>query len=302
MPSMYLQGGDPTAYGVPDATAAQVQNASATVDAFLKRPEGLVWAPDANGAPCYMAALSPSLSLTAAAGLAAGSNIVVPVPAGMTNPDMPGDILIVDRADPAKTEACVVSAIGPTSITLATVTRSHSAGVLLEAGLVLLEERAMAENRSTTRVSRTPVAKLLSGQGRYSYGRRSQQRTGISAGLSMLASVQVFGGPPPWTLFDLSQASVSSTTGEVWVPPGLLAAYYSDVRLRYVAGWPIAGLPTGVKQATANLVAQLIEYPEISGNFRKVQAGGTSIERFKDSILDSDTQDLLTSFQAKLYF
>jgi len=45
MASTYLTGTDPTAFGIPNATAAQVQAASGVVDAFLKRPAGCVYDP-----------------------------------------------------------------------------------------------------------------------------------------------------------------------------------------------------------------------------------------------------------------
>jgi len=49
--SAYLAGTDLEADGVPTATPAQVQRASALIDAYLKRPEGCVWAPDTAGNP-----------------------------------------------------------------------------------------------------------------------------------------------------------------------------------------------------------------------------------------------------------
>ena len=61
--SAYLSGTDLEAYGVPTATTAQVQRASALIDAYLKRPEGCVWVPDTVGNPCYMAGLDPTITL-----------------------------------------------------------------------------------------------------------------------------------------------------------------------------------------------------------------------------------------------
>lgn len=39
---VYLQGSDPATFGVPNATAAQIQKASTLIDSFLNRPEGLI--------------------------------------------------------------------------------------------------------------------------------------------------------------------------------------------------------------------------------------------------------------------
>ena len=39
---VYLQGADLTTFGVPNASAAQIQEASLLIDSFLNRPEGLI--------------------------------------------------------------------------------------------------------------------------------------------------------------------------------------------------------------------------------------------------------------------
>jgi hypothetical protein len=48
MVSSYLSGGDLAAFGVPNATATQVQAASGIVDGFLQRPAGCVYDPVAG--------------------------------------------------------------------------------------------------------------------------------------------------------------------------------------------------------------------------------------------------------------
>lgn len=301
MPSTYLIDSDLAAYGVPNATPQQVQAASAAVDAYLGRPEGMVWTPDFNGAPAYMAAPTPMMTLTASGSIAAGQNVVVPVTGGYLSPDTLGEVLILDRGTPNKTEACVVSAVGPSSVTLLSVATSHTGPVTLEAGLVLMEERALPANRSVTRVSRTPVARLISGVGRYAFGRRSEQFAGSYADMNLLATMQAFGAPV-WTPFNVSDASVSAGTGDVWVPPGMAVAYFSDVRLRYVAGYPTAGLPSPIKQAVASLITTQGNFPELSGNIKKVTAGKSSVERFADSVLDADTKALLEPYRTNLLF
>src|SRR5438445_755685 len=99
MPTAYLSPGDLDDYGVAGATKAQIIEASNLIDAYLKRPEGLQWVPDYAGLPCYMAALSPSLSLPIAAGIGAGTNVVVPLPAGfsMSITGTVGNVVILDR-------------------------------------------------------------------------------------------------------------------------------------------------------------------------------------------------------------
>lgn len=307
MGSMYLAGDDLAAYGVPDATPAQIQSASDVIDSYLKRPEGLVWTPDFQGNPAYMAALSPSLIFTATAGFGPGAAVVAHVTGPLASSDLVGEVLILDRADPSKVEAVTIQAFDRAAgtITLVNVATAHSTGALLEAGLVMLEERALPAKRSVTRLSKNPAVRLLSGMGRYAYGRRSAQVAGMFPDASLISTLNAIGGVPTWQPFSVDPvngASVSPATGEVWIPAGMYLAYFSDVRIRYVAGFSAAGLPGRVKQACANVVSQLIEFPEISGNFKKIQAGGTVIERWRDTVLDSDSRALLSAFESRVFF
>ena len=56
MPSVYLEAGDYVTYGVPNATAQQVIQASAIIDGWLNRPDGLIFTLDENNQPNAMAA------------------------------------------------------------------------------------------------------------------------------------------------------------------------------------------------------------------------------------------------------
>lgn len=301
--SAYLSGGEYAAYGLPGTTtAADVAGASALLDAYLHRPEGVVWTPDANGLPCYMAALSPLFTLNAAGAIGVGSNVVVPVTGGMVSPDLVGEVLILDRATANKTEACVVSAVGQGSVTLQSVGVAHAAPVTLDGGLVIMEERPMPANRSVSRVTRPQPARMISVQGRYAYGRRNQQQSGVFIDPSILASVQVFGGPPNWNPVDVRNVSVSPATGEVWIPAGSLNASFSDVRMRYVAGYAAANLPDPLKRACASVVTQLQNFPDLVGSVKSIQSGGTKIERFADTLLDVQTRALLGPFEARLFY
>lgn len=302
--SEYLAGADLALYGVPTATPAQIQQASNLVDAYCDRPEGLAFSLDFQKRPCFMSGLTPSIGFTLPGSISPGQNIVITPADGFISEDLLGEVLIADRATPSATEAVVVSAVNPQAgtFTLQIVGASHDAGTILEAGLVLAEERPLPSKRSITRVSKFPLVRLLSGMGRYAYGRRSDQVAGLYNDTNLLAALQTFGGPPAWVPFDITQASISASTGEVWVPAGLLLAYYSDVKLRYVAGYPVTALPSKIKQATAALASALAEYPDISGNVKKIQAGGTSIERFANTLLDDDTKGLLEPYRAKLLF
>jgi hypothetical protein len=101
---------------------------------------------------------------------------------------------------------------------------------------------------------------------------------------------------------DVSHVSVSPTTGEVWVPPGAINAVFSDVRLRYVAGYSAANLPGAIKAATSTAVQSAQNFPELVGNLKSLQAGGSKIERFADTLLDAGTQATLQSFAARVWY
>jgi len=304
MPSAYLVGADLASYGVPTATSDQIQAASTQIDSQLKRPEGLVWMPDAAGNPCYMVAKTAERTFVSSAPISPGTNVVVPLSQNIAIAAQPGEVVILDRANTAAVEACVVTAIGASTITLASVAYAHSSGVTMETGLTLREERFLPSKRPVTRLSRFPLARILSGMGKYSYGRRSDQVAGAYNDMNfLLASVNAFGGPPAWVAFDVTQCSVSIETGEVVVPAGALLAYYSDVRLQYVAGYAAASIPPAIKQACANVITAMQTNPDlIAGGVKSVQAGGSRIERFADTIFNADTMSLLAPYIATLNF
>jgi hypothetical protein len=304
VPSQYLQIGDAATYGLPNTTqVSDIINASAVIDAYLGRTEGLVWQPDFNGLPCYMAGLNPSYATTLPVALTAGQAATFaypPVTVGSAN--LIGETLVIDRAGTCE----IVSITGVNAqagtITITAPATSHAQGVTLEQGMTITEERAIAPKRSTTRTSRFPVTRLVSGCGRYSYGRRSDQVAGLYNDVNLVAAVQTFGGPPIWIPFDVRSADVRAATGEVWVPAGLLLAYYTDVCLRYVAGYPVAGLPPAIKQACANIIASTQASQYAPAAFKVAQAGGTKFERWSESQIDADTRNLLEPFRQKLFF
>lgn len=306
MPSVYLQPDEYATYGLgPDVSESDIVNACGVVDSYIQRPEGLVWAPDSRGVPCYMASLQPTFSAALPVALTAGQPATFAYPmASVGTSNLIGEVLIVDRSDNTKVEALVITGTNAQAgtITVSAPINPHSIGATLEAGLVIVEERPLAAKRSQTRVSRAPVMRLLSGCGRYAYGRRSDQVAGLYNDVNLLAAVQTFGGPPQWVPFDVRSADVRPVTGEVWVPAGLMLAYYTDVCLRYVAGYPAAGLPTTLKQAVANIVINAGADEYAPPSLKIVQAGGTKFERWSDNRLDSDTKNLLEQFRLKLFF
>jgi hypothetical protein len=306
MPSIYLESADYAAYGVPNATSAQVQQASAQIDAYLDRREGLVWAPDGNGNPCYMAGMNPSLSLTLGSAIAPGKSVVVNLvgPAAMLKV---GSVLIADVANTAVTEALVVQAIDGQQVTFTNVLFAHAQGATLADGLTIVEQRTMPEDRPITMVAQTPVMSILSGVGRYGYMRRGLDAVGSIDTYNLLAVMSKFGGPPAWEVWTPQANSCEPETGTVWVPAGVLLAYYTEVRMHYVAGWTYATLPAQVKQACANIVSNIAAVSGMPGTMQRLQAGDTTMQRFANQpgilnsfIMDDDTKALLAPYRARL--
>ena len=307
MPSIYLEPADYASYGASSsATIAQVQQASAQIDAYLSRREGLVWAPDGNGNPCYMAGMNPSLSLTLASAIAPGQSVVVNL-SGPTAMLKVGSVLIADVGSPTICEALVVQAIIGQQATFTNVQFAHAQGATLSAGLTIVEQRTMPEDRPITMVAQTPVMAILSGVGRYGYMRRGLDAVGSIDTYNLLAVMSKFGGPPAWEVWTPQANSCEPETGTVWVPAGVLLAYYTEVRMHYVAGWTYATLPAQVKQACANIVNNIAANAGIPSTMQRLQAGDTTMQRFANQpgvlnsfVMDDDTKLLLAPYRARL--
>lgn len=307
--AVYLAEQDYASYGVPfTVTPAQVQDATSLINGFLKRPEGVLVGIDGMGNPAYMSSLSPSMALATTAAIAPGLSVVVPVAGGMLGFDTVGAPVVLDRMINAKIEVCIITAftpangLTPATVTLAQVLYAHDTAATIEFGLAIQEQRMLPDSRSIMYVSRRPISRILAGVGRYGYGRRSDQTAGVYSDFNLLATIQSFGGPPQWVPFDVSQTSVSLDTNQVWIPAGILLAYYSEVRLWYVSGWTYATLPSQIKQACANLVNSNISAAGLPGSlFKKYQAGDTAIERFADQAIDDATRRLLLPYQSLMF-
>jgi hypothetical protein len=307
MPSMYLAPSDLTTYGVTNATTAQILEASLLLDAYLKRPEGLMWMPDSIGQPCYTAGLSSPTSFPVSGGIAAGQNVVVPLPTGLqlSITGQLGNVVILDRASATQgqaglVEACVIGSMTSTSITLKNVANTHAAGVVVEFGLTIREQRTLPQKRSIARLGSWPIARVHSGLGSYRYGRRDDQQGGLYADQSVLALMQTFGGPPEWIPFDVTAGDWSDITNEVWIPSGVFLAYYSDVRIYYVAGFSQANIPSLVKQVVASIIKAKINTSDLTGGVKMARAGDSAIMRFENSVLDADTREMLAPYRARL--
>lgn len=287
-------------YGIPLATPVEIMRASSLVDHYLRRPKGCVWTADSVGKPAYMAGATASLTYTSYDLIVPGDTVTVQVEEYVGQDDsLVSDILVLDRLK-ATSEACVVLNSAPGEITFRTVEKTHDGTTTpftLERGLVVEEEKPLPGQRSVTRLSEWPIANILSAVGRYGYGRRSDQKVGYSNDVNLLSTMSAFGGPPTWNPFSIPASSLNPTTGDFWVPAGLLLAYYTDIKARYVGGWPENGLPPEIKIATATLVERIRDAP-FGPTVRRFNTGKISIERFADSLIDPDTKTMLRPFMA----
>lgn len=307
MPSKYIGVQEAPTWGLTEADTNSIVQASALIDAYLKRPEGLVWAPDSQGNPCYMAAALPRFTFALTAAIEPGSNIPVSL-SGPVNQLTVGDVLVLDQATATSSsqlqEACVIASTGPPgaiAITLQTVLNAHQSGAQAFSGLVIEEQRSMPASRPITRGSRTPLVNLLSGIGRYGYGRRGDGSNYNMEQFNLLAALSKFGGPPVWELWQADpNYSWDVETGQIWVPAGIMLAYYSEVKFRYVAGFPESAIPAPVKMACAELIAAMKAQPKM-GNVKSMRAGDTSIALFTASLLNEDTRRALSPYVARAY-
>lgn len=277
------------------------EQASAIVDSYLKRPEGLIYKTDSNGNPCAMAATTPTMTYSLSGSISPGVNVVASVTPANIRPDMVGDVIVFDFLTPASVEACVIVATtGNNQITLDRVQFTHASGRKGDLGRLITEDRSCPSKRSIIRVAKWPIVTVTSLLGRYAYGRRSDQVGGLYQEMNLLASVQTFGGPPQWMPITVAQASWSDSAGEIWVPAGMLLAYYSDVRVRYIAGY--ASVPDPVMRATAQIATALQAMDGMAGEMKMMAAGDTRIERFSASMIDENCKAMLDPYKARTTF
>lgn len=293
---MYLDPAEYAAYGIPDATDAQVASAGRSIDAALGRPEGLLWMPDATGEPGWMGGMTPTRGYALPSAIAPGSLIAITFPYARFGAESIGEVVILDRGDPGKAEACVVAAASGNTITLQAARFAHDIGATIEFGLTIRQEA-----RGPIRIDRSPVARIFSAQGRHSY-RRELDRLGPGCDDIEALLVTNYGqnGVSGWNALDTTAWDLDASTGSIRAPLG----GYDTVRLQYVAGWSRANIPAGIKQAVATIVtnAAALGAEGISGNIKLLKSGDATIERFAgvgggSSLLDGSIMSLIAPYR-----
>jgi len=104
------------------------------------------------------------------------------------------------------------------------------------------------------------------------------------------------------TRADAFKADFNPITNEVWIPSGIFLAYYSDVRLFYVAGYAQSAVPWPIKNATAMVINAGLVQAELGGGIKMAKAGDSAIERFENTVLDDDMRRQLAPFKARLLY
>lgn len=283
-------------YGITDATPAQIASASRVIDGYLGRPEGLLWSPDANGMPAFMANLTPTRSYKLASSISAGAVVQITIPNAQFGLNTVGEGVILDRANSAAVEACLVTAASGNAITLQGVQFAHTLNATVEFGLTLLDEVCLKQGSGTVHAARSPVAQIFGGFSRPRSGSLPRQITDMGFSHALDPTI-VMNASPSWTQMDTSQWDINYNTGAIMVLPCPLQYGALDVRLRYVAGWSATSIPSPIKQAVANIVRAAIDTPFFTGNMKMVKAGDSTLERFAPSAIDAETKMLLQPYR-----
>lgn len=116
----------------------------------------------------------------------------------------------------------------------------------------LYDERLeIPSDRQQVILQATPVVKLISAAGRYSYGRRDRRALN-QVNFDYIAAIAVFGSPPRFTEIDVNQIEFYPPTGECWLPTGFFLINYTQIQIKYHAGFN--QIPDRAKAALAEII------------------------------------------------
>lgn len=300
----YLSADDYETYGLATTTAdADVVTASALLNAYLGRPEGLIWTADADGRPVCMAAKAPTLTLKCISAVALGRGVQVNLPYTIDHSYV-GEVVILDRASEVLREACVVTAIDGDCITLASVRYNHAADVTLETGLLIRERLTFGFAKAAAFLSRTPVTCILSiCTRRDARDRRGPALSdanhlahgGNDYGQGCVAELVSMTNPAAVSFIAPGDYVLNPASGELALH---VLSRNLDTRVSYLSGFPEGGLPDFVKIACAQIVTAMQDTEDLPGNARIYQAGDTKIEQFTSSAVSDDIQMMLSPLKA----
>jgi hypothetical protein len=156
------------------------------------------------------------------------------------------------------------------------------------------EERInLASDRLAGVLSHRPVIDILEAVGRYGYSRRDR-RVQNQSNYDYIAALAVFGSPPGFTQIDVSQIECYDATGEFWLPTGFFLIGYTQVQIKYTAGF--VELPARVKAALINVINNVCT----RGASNRVQFGvGRTSQKFESGVrayIDDVTLSMLEPY------
>lgn len=160
---------------------------------------------------------------------------------------------------------------------------------------------------NTTPISGVPestISPILGCSGRYGYTRRSQWMIypDLNYGINPLQIASFFGGPPNWTVINLSLSDFDPQTGEIWVPAGLYLSQYTEIVVIYNSGYHPLYMPMGIKQATAALTKNLLATGGGTTGLRRISAVGTPSIGMANELIDDFIDRILQPFKTVIAF
>lgn len=148
------------------------------------------------------------------------------------------------------------------------------------------------------RAGSTILSPIISASGRYGYARRGQQQVypDLNYAANILQIASFFGGPPQFTIIDVTSIDFDPRTGELWFPAGLYLSQYTEVTVTYNSGFSPTQMPNAVKDSTACLVRNLLSRGGGATGLTGFQAGRIRAE-FTQDLIDTNIQNMLQSYR-----
>jgi len=296
--SSYLKTSEYADFGLASVQEEKINNACIVVDAYLSRKEGLTYAVDGSGYPIYMARSLPEATFRLTENLVAGTNVTAKITSGPLL--QVGSALVLDRQTPGDTETVFVSqVVDLNTVVLANVAIDHATNTVLESGLVIEHTLNVPKSRHYVTLPTGPIRRIVSTMGRVSYGRRGSN-VGSFETEGLLPSMSQFGGAPLWTRIDVAASDIDFDKNQVWTPMGMMMSSYTEVRVAYLAGYPVNSVPLAIKRATASIAKAINDSPA-SASVSMFRAGEVQMERFVASVLDEELRSMLSPYKANIY-
>lgn len=302
--SEYIVSGEYASYGLPSGGTTQqnVKAASALIDGYVMRPEGLVWSPDISGQPCFMAGAAAKRTWAIEADIEPGTSVSVALDS-VPLASILGETLVLDAPTPSSCEAAVVTALSGSTVTFDSIVRVHSATSPATLGLVISERRNVGYQGPVAFLSRSPIARLLAVGTTWERSSirepsLSDNRRGLVGDYAEgVGPVPNFGSTvPQWNLLDPTLLDCDIDTGKLLVR---IFGPRNEVKVNYLAGWTQPTLPDIIKRACASLVLAIQGQDPATAGAKLYKAGDTAIQRFNNSLFDDDMKLQLDEFRAK---